>query len=101
MTPTLDQLDPKEAWRPAPVDRWNLKWAAHLYRRAAFGVPPRREGEQDATSWDLLARAVKQGREASIEELLAGGSGQEAFAKLLDSLGQRFAAADNQLDKLQ
>jgi uncharacterized protein (DUF1800 family) len=101
MTKTLDQIDPKEAWRPAPAESWNLKWAAHLYRRAAFGVPPRRADEHDATSWDLLTRAVKQGREASLEELLTGGPGQDAFAKMLDTLGQRFAAADDQLDKLQ
>jgi uncharacterized protein (DUF1800 family) len=101
MTYTLNQIDPTEAWRPAPTDRWNLKWAAHLYRRAAFGVPPRKVNEQDATAWDLLTRAVAQGREASIEELLSGGPGQDAFAKLLDSLGQRFAAADEQLEKLQ
>jgi uncharacterized protein (DUF1800 family) len=101
MTQTLDQIDPKEAWRPAPRDRWNLKWAAHLYRRAAFGVPPRKSDERDATSWELLTRAVAQGREESIEELLSGGPGQDAFAKLLDSLGQRFASADDQLDKLQ
>jgi uncharacterized protein (DUF1800 family) len=98
---TRHQIDPKEAWKPAPAERWNLKWAAHLYRRAAFGVPPRKDDEREATSWDLLSRAVKQGREASIEELLSGGPGQDAFAKLLDSLGQRFAAVDGQLDKLQ
>ena len=66
-------LDPKQAWQPAPAERWNLKWAAHLYRRAAFGVPPRKADELEATSWELLTRAVKQGREASVEELLAGG----------------------------
>ena len=102
MSQTLNQIDPKAAWQSAPAEQWNLKWAAHLYRRAAFGLPPRRgPADREATSWDLIERAIGQGREASIEELLVGGPGQEAFDKLLDGLGQRFAANDNQLDKLQ
>ena len=39
--PTLDQIDPAEAWQPwqpTPADPWGRKWAAHLYRRAAFGA---------------------------------------------------------------
>jgi uncharacterized protein (DUF1800 family) len=39
--PPLDQLDPVEAWRPwspSSADPWGRKWAAHLYRRAAFGA---------------------------------------------------------------
>ena len=42
--PTLDQIDPAEAWQPwqpTAADPWGRKWAAHLYRRAAFG--PSRE----------------------------------------------------------
>ncbi len=101
MTQTFDQLDPKQAWQAAPADRWNLKWAAHLYRRAAFGVPPRRADEREATSWKLIERAIAQGRDASINELLTSVPAQETFNKLLDGLGRRFAASDNQLDKLQ
>ncbi|MEX2142438.1 MAG: DUF1800 domain-containing protein [Pirellulales bacterium] len=102
MIQTLTQIDPQEAWQPAPDKKWDLKWAAHLYRRAAFGVPPRRgEAEREATSWELIQRAIEQGRDAMIEELLVGGPGQDAFDKLLDGLGQRFASSDEQLDKLQ
>jgi hypothetical protein len=102
MSQTLEQIDPTEAWRPAPAEQWNLKWAAHFYRRAAFGMPPRRgEAQREATSWELIQRAIEQGRDASIEELLVGGPGQDAFDKLLDGLGQRFAGSDDQLDKLQ
>ncbi len=39
--PTLDQIDPAEAWQPwqpTAADPWGRKWAAHLYRRAAFGA---------------------------------------------------------------
>ena len=50
--PPLDKLDPAEAWTPwtpSAEEPWNRKWAAHLYRRAAFGrqlprnswLPPR------------------------------------------------------------
>ncbi len=38
--PPLDQTDPALAWqpwRPSAGDPWGRKWAAHLYRRAAFG----------------------------------------------------------------
>ena len=43
--PTLDQVSPAAAWQPwqpTPTDPWGRKWAAHLYRRAAFG-PGREE----------------------------------------------------------
>ncbi len=39
--PTLDQIDPAVAWKPwqpTAADPWGRKWAAHLYRRAAFGA---------------------------------------------------------------
>ena len=35
----LDRIDPAAAWQvwqPSAGDPWNRKWAAHLYRRAAF-----------------------------------------------------------------
>ena len=38
---TLDQIDPDESWQPwqpTAADPWGRKWAAHLYRRAAFGA---------------------------------------------------------------
>ena len=38
--PPLDTLDPADAWkpwRPTADNLWGRKWAAHLYRRAAFG----------------------------------------------------------------
>ncbi len=41
MLPTLNQIDPAEAWQPwqpTAADPWGRKWAAHLYRRAAFGA---------------------------------------------------------------
>lgn len=102
MNTSLAQLDPQGAWQPAPEDRWNLKWAAHLYRRAAFCVPARRgDTERDATSWDLLQRAVMQGRDAAVAELLTGGPAQDVFDELLDGLARQMAANDQELDKLE
>ena len=62
--PTLDQIDPAEAWQPwqpTAADPWGRKWAAHLYRRAAFG--PSRE--------DLL-EAERLGLEGTLDLLLRG-----------------------------
>lgn len=76
------------AWQPANDSDWNLKWASHLYRRAAFGFPA---AEKQAKSWDLLQRAVAQGRDASVEQLLEGGESQKSFDELMDSLGRTIA----------
>ena len=62
--PTLDQIDPAQAWQPwqpTAADPWGRKWAAHLYRRAAFG--PSRE--------DLL-EAERLGLEGTLDLLLRG-----------------------------
>jgi uncharacterized protein (DUF1800 family) len=61
---SLDTVDPKTAWlpwQPSPKDPWNLKWAGHLYRRAAFGAPLRK-----------LRFAVDQGLEATVNDLMGG-----------------------------
>ena len=61
--PPLESLDPAAEWAPwAPAaDRpWDAKWAAHLYRRAAFG-PTR----------DELKQAVADGMDDTVDKLLA------------------------------
>jgi uncharacterized protein (DUF1800 family) len=76
--PPLSQLDPVEAWKPwQPDDRnpWNLKWAGHLYRRAAFGA-----------SWSELQAAVRDGPEETLQKLLHGTPGLAEFDQLMDSL---------------
>lgn len=100
MANTLDRVDPAAAWQPAPAEPWDLKWAAHLYRRAAFGTPPREMFGTD-TSWQALEQAVAQGRDASIEQLLEGAPGQADFDDLMDSVGANFAKGRGSLDKLQ
>ena len=60
--PSLDQIDPAEAWQPwqpCSADPWGRKWAAHLYRRAAFG--PSRED---------LVEAERLGLEGTLDLLL-------------------------------
>jgi uncharacterized protein (DUF1800 family) len=89
----LDKLDPAEAWKPAPDDRWDLRWAAHLFRRAGFGVPPRAVGDE-TPAWELLQASVRGGREKTLAGLLAGAEGQADFHQLMDALGRRLTLAD-------
>jgi uncharacterized protein (DUF1800 family) len=61
--PPFDKLDPAAEWapwKPAPDRPWDARWAAHLYRRAAFG-PAR----------DELKQAVADGMDATVDRLLA------------------------------
>ena len=61
--PPFDQLDPAAEWapwKPTADQPWDAKWAAHLYRRAAFG-PTR----------DDLKQAVADGMDATVDRLLA------------------------------
>jgi uncharacterized protein (DUF1800 family) len=61
--PQFDRLDPAAEWapwKPSPDQPWDAKWAAHLYRRAAFG-PTR----------DELKQAVAEGMDGTVERLLA------------------------------
>jgi uncharacterized protein (DUF1800 family) len=91
MPRALSQLDPREAWQPAPVKTWGLKWAAHLYRRAAFGVPPRASLDDKTLAWERLQAAVKRGQRDCIERLLAGEAGGNEFAELSDATGDIIA----------
>ncbi|MCE9547987.1 MAG: DUF1800 domain-containing protein [Planctomycetia bacterium] len=86
---SLNTLPPDEAWRPAPAAEWNLKWAAHLYRRAAFGFPPPQAGAA-ATPRQRLADAVNKGRDAAIDALLAA-DGPTPLDELLDRTGRQLA----------
>jgi len=79
--PPLDKVDPAEAWRPwqptaeAP---FNLKWAGHLYRRAAFG----------GTLTELRA-AEKRGLPATLDLLLNGTPGASGRDTFLEQTGAR------------
>jgi uncharacterized protein (DUF1800 family) len=86
--PPLDQVDPAQAWQPwspSSADPWNLKWAGHLYRRAAFGATPHE-----------LRDAVKQGYIVTIRRLLDGDLNTvPAWEKLLADLGEKTALQNN------
>lgn len=59
----LDKLDPAvewAPWKPSAEQPWDTRWAAHLYRRAAFG-PSRFE----------MRQAVEIGTEAAVNKLFA------------------------------
>ena len=56
--PPLDKVDPTDAWspwQPTPTDPFNIKWAAHLYRRAGFGasLAELRQAEKDGLNVTL------------------------------------------------
>ncbi len=75
----LDKLNPTEAWHPwrsTPTDRWDLKWAAHLYRRAGFG----------ANRAELL-EAERLGFEGTINLVLSGRSKTDWLQESLDDDG--------------
>jgi hypothetical protein len=81
--PPLDRLDPAEAWQPWRPDAhqpWNLRWAGHLYRRAAFGG-----------TLDELRRAVADGLPATLDRLLKGNSEAAAYESLLSDTGLSIA----------
>ena len=71
--PTLDQIDPAEAWQPwqpTLADPWGRKWAAHLYRRAAFGH-----------SREDLLEAERLGPDGTLDLLLAGSPTPRSSAR--------------------
>ena len=107
MAASLTQIDPREAWQPASPKVWDLKWAGHLYRRGGFGVPPKASADDARPAWERLQSALKRGQRDSVEQLLAGGSGQKPFDTLMDAVGGRIAEmkperfGSNRLERLQ
>jgi hypothetical protein len=76
----LDQIDPHEAWQPwqpTAADPWSRKWAAHLYRRAAFG--PNREE---------LLQAERVGYEATLQRVLCGEPQAVEIRESLEDVGR-------------
>lgn len=90
----LADLNPELAWSEAPPKVWNLRWAAHLYRRAAFGGPPLPLGASTATS-AALKQSVEKGMVAALEDLFVGADAGGKFAALMDSLGERIARSSS------
>ena len=87
MRPTLDQIEPSEAWRPwqpTSADPWGRKWAAHLYRRAAFGA-----------SRDDLQEAERLGPQGTLDLLFNGRPHAEEVMETLFDAGCIAAAVDD------
>jgi uncharacterized protein (DUF1800 family) len=81
---SLARVDPGVAWQrwqPTAADPWNLKWAGHLFRRAAFGA---NESE--------LRQAVQSGFVATLERLLHGQPNAEDNDRFLEKAGAAIAA---------
>ena len=92
--PPLAKLDPQDAWKPWQPDArkpWNLKWAAHLFRRAAFSMPAH---EPKLTGWEGLQRAVREGLGKTLTRLEEGGPGLVAFDALLGDLAPRMGRGE-------
>src|SRR5437879_1664407 len=72
-----------EPWRPEKGQRFNLRWAGHLYRRAAFGG-----------TLDELRKAVKDGPDAAIDRLVQGDAEAASLEALIATSGASIAQGD-------
>jgi len=78
----LNKVDRTEAWKPwTPTadEPWNRKWAAHLFRRAAFGATPAE-----------IDRALTEGFPKTLERLLAGAPDASDLADVFSEAGGFF-----------
>ncbi len=85
--PPLDRIDPAAAWqpwRPSAADPWGRPWAAHLFRRAAFGA-----------SRADLREAERLGLEGTLDLLLNGRPDADDVQETLTDVG-RIAAGEGE-----
>jgi uncharacterized protein (DUF1800 family) len=78
--------DPGWAWAAYEPDAerpWNLTWAGHLYRRAAFGA-----------SWEQLQQALSDGPQGTIDKLLRPQSGTSQFNRTYDEYEESTGSVD-------
>ena len=90
---TLEEIDPAEAWKPwqpSPGDPWNRKWAAHLYRRAAFGY-----------SREDLIEAERLGLQGTLDLLFEGRPYATESLETLIDVGRLTALRDDGGDQLR
>ncbi len=89
----LDQIDPADAWQPwqpSAANPWGRKWAAHLYRRAAFG-----------SSRDELLEAERLGLQGTLDLLLQGRPHAEEALQTIIDVGDIASDRDNGGDQLR
>ena len=80
-------IDPAWAWaayQPSDAAPWDIRRAGNLLRRAGFGC-----------TMAELDRAVKDGPAKAVARLMAGGAGQAAFEKEMDSLAEVVGRTQN------
>lgn len=83
-TKTLSPTWAWEPYKPSQTMPWNLQRAGHLYRRTSFGA-----------SWTELQTALKEGPDKTIDQLLKGGPGQDAFNAGMQPLADSLAQVNN------
>jgi hypothetical protein len=91
--PPLDQTDPAEAWppwQPTAADPWGRKWAAHLYRRAAFGP-----------SRDDLLEAERLGPQGTLDLLFQGRPHLQEVTETLVDAGRIAAECEDGGEQLR
>ncbi|HEX5268948.1 MAG TPA: DUF1800 domain-containing protein, partial [Gemmataceae bacterium] len=84
MPVSIDLSNTWAPYKPSAADPWDIKKVGHLYRRAGFGA-----------TWAELEAGVKDGPDKTIDRLLKGGPGQEAFDKETGQLAASIRRANN------
>ena len=90
---TLEEIDPADAWKPwqpSAAEPWGRKWAAHLYRRAAFGY-----------SREDLIEAERLGPQGTLDLLLEGRPQATEVLETLIDVGRLAAERDDGGDQLR
>jgi uncharacterized protein (DUF1800 family) len=75
---------PWQPYEPSADNPWDVKKAGHLFRRASFGA-----------TWEELEAALKDGPQRTIDRLLQGGPGQEAFDQRTAELAHSIVRVNN------
>src|SRR5262245_50213836 len=79
----LANVNPAEAWetwQPSRSQPWDVRWVAHMYRRAAFGA-----------DWDALEAGASQRPAEVVDRLLEGGEGTDQFYEAAEKKTKRLA----------
>jgi hypothetical protein len=86
----LARVDPADAWKswqPDARQPFDAKWAAHLFRRAAFGATP-----------DEIQAAVRDGVDKTLDHVFAGDPRAASRAAFLADTGEQIAWGDDVAD---
>jgi Protein of unknown function (DUF1800) len=84
VTEELEPADAWKPWQPSPEEPWSRKWAAHLYRRAAFGY-----------SREELIEAEHLGLQGTLDLLFEGRPDATEARETLIDVGRLAAERDD------